>query len=136
MSGKLLESTSLAPITNSQHKIVRVCEIFGKIYDVLRIFLCREKEATSTIFKVLYALCKKNSSPSTCVYQSTQENARERERERGGGNIQETSITWARCFSAHVWEFAKFDEMISVENWAKLSRAARDLQRGTESRLL
>ena len=132
MSGKLLESTSLAPITNSQHKIVRVCEIFGEIYDVSRIFLCREKEATSTTFKVLYAYVKKNSSPSTGVYQSTQENARERE----GGNIQETSITLARCFSAHVWEFAKFDEMISVENWAKLSRAARDLQRGTESRLL
>ena len=38
-------------------------------------------------------------------------------------------ITITFCFSAHDWEFAGFDDMISVENWAKLSRAVCDLRR-------
>ena len=37
-------------------------------------------------------------------------------------------ITITFCFSAHDWEFAGFDDMISVENWAKLSRAVCDLR--------
>ena len=119
MSGKLLESISLAPIIDSQHKTVRVCEIFGEIYDLSRVFLCREKEGTSTTFKVLYAYVKKMSSSSattrhmgcgTRLFQkkfqsySTCINPPRKmlEREREGGNIQETSITLARCFSAHV----------------------------------
>ena len=35
--------------------------------------------------------------------------------------------------SGHVWEFDRFDEMISVENWAKLSRAVCDLRRSTKA---
>ena len=38
-------------------------------------------------------------------------------------------ITITFCFSAHDWEFAGFDDTISVENWAKLSRAVCDLRR-------
>ena len=66
------------------------------------------------------------------VYQSTQENAREREGVRGIS--KKPLLFWhGASISGHVWEFDRFDEMISVENWAKLSRAVRDLRRSTKA---
>ena len=62
------------------------------------------------------------------MYQSTQENAKERERERERGiSKKHLLLSWpGASISGHVWEFDRFGEMISVENLAKLSRAVRD----------
>ena len=70
----------LASITISQHKIMReYIKSFGEIYDVSRIFLYIEKGGSSTTFKVPYAYVKEFPFLLLNVYQSTQENARERE---------------------------------------------------------
>ena len=66
------------------------------------------------------------------VYQSTQENAREREGVRGIS--KKPLLFWhGASISGHVSEFDRFDKMISVENWAKLSRVVRDLRRLTKA---
>ena len=80
---------------------------FSEIYNRARIFLYREKGGLSTTFKVLYAYVKEFSFLLFNVYQSTQENARERE-----------EISKKPSFLRHgvLVEFARFDDMISIEN--------------------
>ena len=58
----------------------------------------------------------------------------EREREGVRGISKKPLLFWhGASISGHVWEFDRFDEMISVENWAKLSRAVRDSRRSTKA---
>ena len=59
---------------------------FDEIYDVSRIFLYIEKGGSSTTFKVPYAYVKEFPFLLLNVYQSTQENARERERKFPGNH--------------------------------------------------
>ena len=80
-----------------------------------RIFLYREKEETSTTFKVLNAYVKEFSFLLLNVYQSAQENARERERK----NFQETFITLAWSFGGHRKPIA-LKLKISVPVWIQL----------------
>ena len=72
-----------------------------------RIFLYRQREGTSTTFKILYAYVKEFSFLLLNVYQSTQENARGREE-----IFKKPSLLWHGVSV----EFARFNEMISVEN--------------------
>ena len=90
--------------------------------DVPRIFLYKKKGESSTTFEVLYAYVKEFSFLLLNVYQSTQENDRERDK----GNFQGIFVTLAWCFNGHRKPITlKFKISVSVETRWKVETTTR-----------